>query len=386
MATSEQVPRHATSARPELASGSTVPVVELAIGLYDHYQSVAEVKAYYGVLAIYALARTAVETASDPLLAKVETVLRRFPDQIDHPHYNFLSYRIGGIAQSYLIEQGRMLDRRALLQEYAEEMMAAPRDGRGILTMPHSAGDLIWIDVAMAATPFLMFAGQAFGRDDYVEEAVNQAVLMYDEFLDPATGLLHQCKNFIAPGVRSSDHWSRGNGWGFFALAELVAGLPTDHPRKAEVEQRYLALATSLLAYQGPHGLWRQEIPMAEAWEESSGTALILYGLGLGLRANTLAGPRWAEAVTSGLQGLTRYCINPDYSTENSCPGTLCPGSGAEKGTPSAYVRLRTPHRDEPHSFGTFMLALSIADTVGLAELPLRSRHQTTPYLTEVSA
>lgn len=372
----------ATSDRRPADTVTVAEVHDLAVALYDRYESLAEVKAYYGVLAIYALARTGADAGDGPILDRVERILDRFPDRIDHPPYNFPSYRIGGIAQSFMIAQGRMTHRRELLRDYADEMMAAPRDARGILTMINQPDDRIWIDVAMAATPFLLSAGQALDRPDYVDESINQTVLMYDEFLDHDLGLLHQCKNFIAPGVTSTDHWGRGNGWGIFALAELVRGLPADAPRRGEVERRFVALAESLLPYQSERGLWRQEIPMAEAWEESSGTGLIVYGLGVGVRSGLLAGDRWIDAVRTGLIGLARHCINPDFSTENSCPGTLCPGSGAERGTPEAYVRLRVPVRDEPHSYAALMLALNVADCCGITELELRSVPQQTPYLT----
>lgn len=371
----------ADTSNQQPGQGPVASVKDLVVGLYDHYDGIAEIKAYYGVLAIYALARFGTDTADEPIQLRVERILERFPDQIEHPHYNFPSYRIGGLAQSYMLAQGRMQHRRDLLAEYADEMMSAPRDAHGIMTLINQPGDKIWVDVVMAATPFLLYAGQTFNRKDYIDEAISQSVLMYDEFLDPATGLLHQCKNFVAPGVKSSDHWGRGNGWGFFGLTELVRELPQDEPRRAEVEERFVALAENLLPHQGPRGLWRQEIPMESAWEESSGTGLILYGIGVGIRAGLLKGERWTKALTAGLTGLVRHCINPDYSTENSCPGTLCPGTGKTKGTPAAYVELRVPHRNEPHSFAAFILALSVADVVGLTQFELRDAPQSTPYL-----
>lgn len=86
----------------------------------------------------------------------------------------------------------------------------------------------IWIDVAMAVTPYLLFAGLEFNEKRYIDEAANQAFLMSEEFLDAENGLLHQCKNFTGPGRYSEDHWGRGNGWGYIALTELVQYLPED--------------------------------------------------------------------------------------------------------------------------------------------------------------
>ncbi|MFF3030933.1 glycoside hydrolase family 88 protein [Streptomyces rubiginosohelvolus] len=352
----------------------------LGVALYDHYEQGDEVKAYFGLLAIYALARLATDAGDEATLDRVERILRRFPDEVEHPRYNFPSYRIGGIAQSFMIAQGRMADRRPMLREYADEMMRAPRDPAGIVTMG-AHGDLIWIDAAMATTPFLLYAGQVLGERRYIEEAVNQAVLMYDELLDREVGLLHQCRGFVGPGLRSEDHWSRGNGWGYFALAELVRELAADDPRRPEVEERFVALSHALLAHQGPRGLWRQEIPLESAWDESSGTGLILYGFGVGIRSGLLAGDRWAHALRTGLHGLVSHCVNPDHSIENSCPGNLCPGEGAAKGTVDAYVTIPVPHRDEPHGCAPLILAMTAAETVGVTALELRRAPQESTYL-----
>jgi unsaturated rhamnogalacturonyl hydrolase len=347
--------------------------LDVAVGLYDHYESIDEVKHYYGLLAIYALARAADAGDDEGLWARCEEILGRFPDEIDHPQYNFPSYTIGGIPQAYLLSAGRMTDRRELLREYAEEMMSAPRDPQGIVKMPREPeADKIWIDAAMATTPFLLFAGQTLGEQRYVDEAVRQAVLMYDEFLDADCGLLHQCKNFAGNGLYSQDHWGRGNGWGYIALPELVAGLPEDSPDRQAVADRFRALSAALLPHQSARGMWRQEIPHDHSYEESSGTGLILYGFGVGMRYGLLDPDTYGEPFRRGVAGLARTCVSPDFSTEFSCPGCLAPGEGREKGTVKAYMTLRLPYRDERHSFGPMMLAMTEAHRHGIAEVSLR--------------
>lgn len=214
-----------------------------------------------------------------------------------------------------------------------------------------------------------------------MDEAITQSVKMYDAFLNTDNGLLHQCRSFVAPGVLSQDHWGRGNGWGIFALAELLRGLPVDAPRRSEVESRFVALCTALLPHQTSRGLWRQEIPLQSAWEEASGTGLILYSFGVGIEQGILTETTWTDAVIRGLNGLSEWCINQDYSTENSCPGTLCPGTGDSKGTVQSYVELPVPHRDEHHSFSALILALSVAPIVGVEHLQLRTTPQSTTYL-----
>lgn len=338
--------------------------------LYDHYESVEEVKHYYGLLAIYGLVLTAEEKRDKEMMERCRKILSRFPNKVEHPEYNFPSYRIGGIGKAYAFMKGFMPEFEAQVREYAEEMMTAARDSKGIMSNPyHVEKELIWIDVAMAVIPYLLFAGLALKEERYIDEAATQAFLMYEEFLNKENGLLHQCKNFVAPGVYSQDHWSRGNGWGYIGLIELVQHLPADSPHREKAEKYFKDLSKALLPHQSKRGMWRQEIPFEYSYEESSGTGLILYGYGMGLRMGLLNRETYFEPFKKGVEALNRLCINKDFSTENSCPGCLCPGDDEEKGTVKAYVTLKLPFRDEHHSFGPLMFAMVEAYKNGITEL-----------------
>jgi unsaturated rhamnogalacturonyl hydrolase len=348
---------------------------ELCVRLYDHYASIAEqVYHYQGLLGIYGLCRTADRTGDTVLLTRCGEILSAFPDHIEHSKYNFPSYTIGGIPRAFMLMRGHMTDpaTRDCVRDYAEEMMAAPRDRRGILCNPHQPeAQKIWIDVAMAATPYLLFAGLAFDERRYIGEAVNQTALMYDEFRNPDNGLLHQCRNFVGPGLYSSDHWGRGNGWGFIAATELVQYLPADAPGRPAAEKLFIDHARAMLGLQSSRGLWRQELPMASAWEESSATGLILYGYGVGMLTGVLEASEFGEAFDRGIAALVHWGINDEFGTELCCPGCLCPGSGQRKGTPEAYVEDKQPATDDPHGFGPIILALDAAARRGMTTVEI---------------
>ncbi len=105
------------------------------------------------------------------------------------------------------------------------------------------------------------------------------------------------------------------------------------------------------------------------SWEESSSAGLFVYGLGIGLRLGILNREIYEKAFRKGLKGILTFCINDDFSTERSCPGCLCPGEGDKKGTIQAYITEKLPVRDEHHSFGAFMLALTEAHRNGITEI-----------------
>ena len=344
--------------------------LDIAENLFHHFQKQQTVDNYYGLLAIYALAQVASERKSNRLLNEVEELLERYPeDYLDFP-FNFQAYLAGGNAAPYLLYMHKSgvisltPKCKAKLEEnvkkYSEATLLAPKSEDGVISMP-SDTKKVWIDILMLSAPFMLFSGVVFDNQKYIDFAVDQAIKMFDIFLDPSCGLLHQSRGFMSdPLAISEDHWSRGNGWGYFGLAELVEYLPKTHPQYNEVLQKYTAMSQALLSFQDADGMWHQEMTVFEekSWPETSGTALLLYGLGKGIRCQALKEDKFQKALEKGISELIKAGINADFSTNGSCWGCCCPGEGDEKGTIEAYLKYNGWFINEPHSFGTFMLAL----------------------------
>ena len=348
--------------------------LDIAFRLYAHYEQTEEINNYYGLLALYGLAQAAFESGDEKWISKCRGLLGRYPDGMEHPHYNFCSYRLGGNASAWAAMKGMYVRKAGELEKYADQTMAGEKEKHGILCMPgRSREGWIWIDEATAITPFMLFAGVACGREAYIDFAAEQCMMLYEHLIDPACGLLHQCKGFLENhSLCSEDHWSRGNGWGYLALAELVQYLPPDSRHREKAIKYYESLSEAVLPFQTDRGLWRQEMTEKTAWEESSGTALILYGIGIGLRIGLLPENVYKDVFVRGLEGILEYGMNQDFSTELSCPGCLCPGEGDRRGTINAYITEKHPVRDEHHSFGAYMLALVEAHSNGILEIDLQ--------------
>lgn len=352
--------------------------MKLAVGLFDRADSVRRQSGYTGLLAYYALAQVAVEQNDDALLRRCQDHLKRYPDGFDHPNYNFEVYRGGGNAKAYLLLQEKLgriaLDpefsskHRGVVRDFAEETLSAPAGENGILCMPRRHAQ-IWIDVVTAVTPYMLYAGLLLGEERYIDFAAEQCLKMYRLFLDKDCGLLHQSKGFRKdPAALSDDHWSRGNGWCFVGLADLLQYLPHDSKWRPEIADAFGSLCEATLGYQDENGFWHQEMTRPDCWPESSGTGLILYAFGAGLRLGLL-GEAFRTAFARGVQGLARLAVGADFETYLSCPGCLCPGTGDRKGTIEAYMQDKQPQIDEPHSFGALMLAFLEAHRNGIADL-----------------
>lgn len=346
--------------------------LEMCFKLFERFEKTSKVDNYYGLLALFALAQSAYEAKDDYQLKKCLDMLSLYPDNFDHPHYNFDCYEVGGNGKAWLVYKGIWDSEQENIRKYAEKTLSAPTDDEGILCHPMflPQNDRIWIDVVTAVTPFMLYAGLALGEEKYVDFAAEQCFKMYEALLDKTCGLLHQSRGFMENRNRvSHDHWSRGNGWAYLGLSELVLHLPKNSAHRVKAERYFKELSEALIAFQTDKGVWRQEITFDYSWNESSGSGLITYGLGVGLRTGLLDEKIYRIPFEKAVNAVAFDFIRADFSTVMSCCGCLCPGNGKDKGTIKAYLTEVCHHIDESHSYGCLMLALLEAHRNGITEI-----------------
>lgn len=320
---------------------------------------------YSGIVTLHALTRLAAGTGDTTLIREARELLLPFVRGERQFHVNFPNYLCGGNASAYLLWRGHLPEAAESARRYAEEILnCAPRDPDGILSHPQLPGrDCVWIDVAFAVTPFLLFTGLALNEGKYIEEAFQQTAKMVRLFLDSENGLLHQSRGFNGPGKFSEDHWSRGNGWGALALTELACHLPDTHPRKEEALKLYDDHLAACARFQDERGLWHQEITeLKRSYVETSGSGLLLYAVGAGLEAGILDASH-QERFEQGLRGLLDY-ISADFDIYHTCRGCLCPGQG----TMLEYMAHPAVPND-PHAFGPVSLAAGQAHLLGISRI-----------------
>ena len=347
--------------------------IDIARNVFEQYKRIYAVENYFGLLALYGASQLAVEFNDSFLLDEVETMLADYPGNINkQPIFNFESYKCGGNGKAYLtyldsigkiaLKKDNRTAFRSELKEYADKMIVTNRNEDGIMTgsMEHLKTK-VWIDAVTCITPFMLFAGLALGDEKYIDCGAEQCIKMYNLFVDNENGLLHQGKGFCGDEKKiSEDHWSRGNGWGYVGLADLVSYLPRNSKYCKTAAGLFKKMTDALYSVQYA-GVWNQELTYKNSWHESSGTALILYGIGSGIKAGIL-GDEYKKGYIDGMKKLINDFITPDFSILSSCPSCLCPGSGSK----DDYVMLRQPMKNEPHSFGAVIMALVQAHRNGI--------------------
>ncbi len=338
---------------------NTFHIAELAFHKHADLHPLAH---YTGILSLHAYARLALISGNPAVLDDSRRHLLPLVRGESKFKANFTNYYCGGNGSAFLYWQGKLPEAEVVLRQAAEDTMHnARRDEEGIFCMPGAEGSKIWIDVAFAVTPFLLFTGLAFKEDAYIEEAFQQTRKMVQVFRNPTNDLLHQARGFTAPGVLSQDHWSRGNGWGILALAELVQYLPPTDPRRPEAEAMFTRLVKACLDVQDENGVWHQEMTDLKSYVETSGTGLILYALGVGIEQGLLP-PAAMECFIKGLRGYSQY-ITQDGTVFHTCRGNLNPGAGT-----IADYKQSPPVVNDPPAFGPVTLAFGQALKLGISE------------------
>lgn len=225
--------------------------------------------------------------------------------------------------------------------------------------------DQVFIDIAFAVTPYLLYSGLKYKKPEWVDAAVFETLELFKILKDP-NGLIHQARGFRGYKVISEDNWSRGNGWGAYALAMMVRDLPNNHPRKKEINTLAKNFFSALLKYQNSEGLWHQEMSDATSYVETSGSGLMLYAIGIGLEMKVID-PSNLSQFKKGLSGYLSY-IAEDGSVSHTCQGCLSPGLGLKQD-----YKNRSWIYNDHHAFGPVVLAFAQAAKMGIKEvMPLK--------------
>lgn len=199
----------------------------------------------------------------------------------------------------------------------------AIRNGAGVILhnvdLPH-----IYVDTVYYAAPVLAKLGRVLDREDWRDDAMSQLRMHLEILRDPETGFSIHCQENLS-GRRSEGAWARGNGWIAMTCGELLAELPEGSIERAAVGEILAELASALLPHQAESGLWRTIITDASSYEESSASAMLLFGMLRGRRLGVLTAT-FDEPIARCLDGLLRH-IDADGRfigvSEGTWPGTI---------------------------------------------------------------
>ncbi|MBC7886979.1 MAG: DUF4861 family protein [Ferruginibacter sp.] len=338
-----------------------ISTVDMAKKVLEKGLKETQLSTYQGSLLLQGMAELAIAGMDKELLDRTVDTLAKFGTKAIDGRGSFISYQAGGSAAALLNYRPNTTRLNKQVAGAANQMLQKQkRSGEGLLVpgWVSDSLDQVFIDMAFAVTPYLLYAGLKENNNQYIDLAIFETLELFKILNDPKTGLLHQGRGFRGKNIVSEDNWSRGNGWGALAIATLVRDLPDNHPKRKEVERVAKDFFLAVLRYQDKAGLWHQEMTAPASFTETSGSGLMLYGLGI-LLEKSLLEKKYSDYFLKGIGGLTAY-IAADGGVSHACFSCLCP----RKGTKADYINHVWVYND-PHAFGPVVLALAQAVKMG---------------------
>ena len=209
----------------------------------------------------------------------------------------------------------------------------------------------MWADDLYMSVPFLCRYAALTGDAKYLDDAARQFLGFKKRLYVPELKVMSHVYDFRR-GMATGVPWGRGNGWTIFSLSELLAVLPAKHALRGELLVFFRDLCAGYLALQDEQGMWHQVLTHADAYPETSCTAMFAYAFARGVRFGWLEVPGpYARAVLKAWEGLNKISIDRAGNVHGVCRGSEFSFS------PEYYKKELLPNLNDTHGIGIVLLA-----------------------------
>jgi rhamnogalacturonyl hydrolase YesR len=171
-----------------------------------------------------------------------------------------------------------------------------------------------WCDALFMAPPAWIELSNRTGDGRYRDYALSEFWATTDFLYDPAERLYYRDSRFFdrRDEKQRKLFWSRGNGWVFAGIANILPLLREGDPDRIRMEALFREMAARLKQLQKPDGYWAPSLLGPEnSPPETSGTGFFTYGLAWGIKAGLLDRNEYEPAVRLGWSALARS-LGPD--------------------------------------------------------------------------
>jgi len=166
-----------------------------------------------------------------------------------------------------------------------------------------------WCDALFMSPPAWVELTRQTGDARYTDFAMAEFWATTDFLYDPVEKLYFRDSRFFErrDDAGRKQFWSRGNGWVFAGIANILDVLPKDNPHRPRMEQLFRDMAVKLRAVQKADGYWPPSLLAPEnSPPETSGTGFYVYGFAWGVKNGLLDAKEYRPAIDKGWAALTR--------------------------------------------------------------------------------
>ena len=171
----------------------------------------------------------------------------------------------------------------------------------------------LWIDDAYMIAALQTQAYRLTGDRKYIDRTAKELVLYLDKLQLP-NGLFYHTPD--VPFV-----WGRGAGWMAAAMPMTLKYLPADSAYRARILEGYRKMMATLLEKQREDGMWTQLVGEADAWAETSCTAMFAYAFAEGVKDGWLDAKKYGPAFRKAYLALVAR-MDEFGNLSNVCEGT----------------------------------------------------------------
>lgn len=182
--------------------------------------------------------------------------------------------------------------------------------------------ETIWADDLYMSIPFLCRYYELSGDIFYLRDAVRQIKQIFGYLFMPDLVILSHIYD-THYHVQTKVPWGRGNGWVLFSLTELLAVMPDNDPEREEILEIFQTLCGGYLKLQGKEGMWHQVLTFPHSFQETSCTAMFIYGFARGVRYGWLKNrDDYAKAALLGWRALCKIAVDWKGNIYGVCRGS----------------------------------------------------------------
>lgn len=151
-----------------------------------------------------------------------------------------------------------------------------------------------WCDALFMAMPVMTRMYRLTGDDTYLYKLYDYVQYTDSVMYDKDECMYYRDSRYVYPGHKSpdgkKDFWARGDGWVFAGLARVLQDLPRDFEHYGFFADKFREMAAAVVKCQMKEGYWTRSLldPEFASGPETSGTALIAYGLWWGINNGIL--------------------------------------------------------------------------------------------------
>ncbi|RTE52330.1 glycoside hydrolase family 88 protein [Arenibacter aquaticus] len=167
-----------------------------------------------------------------------------------------------------------------------------------------------WCDALFMSPPVWAKLYNITGEKKYLDFMMDEFKATTDFLFDKMENLYYRDESYMGKLDNGTKiFWSRGNGWVFAGLVNVMNELDPNSKEYKYFLKIYKKMAAKLLKIQTPAGHWAMSLLGQDYYPtpETSGTSFYIYGLAWGINQGILDKATYAPAVKKGWNALVGH-------------------------------------------------------------------------------